>query len=181
MGIYVGWLRGVNVGGKNTVEMAALKRLMEKSGLREVVTYLNSGNVVFQADGMRPSAIREKLEKLIREKFGFPVVTLVLPLPELQKILDACPYAERSLVGDEKIYFTFLTGIPREDAVGKLKSCSDETDECTVAERVVYVLVRRGYVKTTYTNNFIEKTLGVGATTRNYDTVRKIVERGMRA
>jgi uncharacterized protein (DUF1697 family) len=88
---YVALLRGINVGGKNKVPMAVLTEVFEGVGHTEVRTYINSGNVVFDAPRMRVADLAEELEAAIETKFGFAVRVLVLRGSAVTKIADELP------------------------------------------------------------------------------------------
>jgi uncharacterized protein (DUF1697 family) len=75
---YVALLRGVNVGGKGTVDMAGLKSAFETAGMTQVATYINSGNVIFGTDILDRGRLTELLEGAIEERFGFRVDVLCL-------------------------------------------------------------------------------------------------------
>lgn len=89
---YVALLRGINVGGKNRVEMALLKQTFENAGLKDVSTYINSGNIIFsENNGLANATIVEKLEKAIEAVFGFYVKVLVRDSENIKKIANVLP------------------------------------------------------------------------------------------
>jgi uncharacterized protein (DUF1697 family) len=178
MKIYAAFLRAVNVGGRNIVPMSPLKDLLLKSGYQEVVTLLNSGNLVFRSDAGSPSTIGKNISGLIERKFRVDTPALVVDITKLKKVIDACPFDERALTDGQGIYVTFLNGAPTDSNLSALKSVRNGTDECMFSNQVVYVLAKNGYSNTVFNNNFIEKTLKVEATTRNTNTLKKIVEIG---
>jgi len=73
MQVYTSFLRGINVSGVRTVDMDELRRVFLDAGFEDVVTYINSGNVVFRSGRRKKKAILELLEKKILDKFGFEV------------------------------------------------------------------------------------------------------------
>jgi uncharacterized protein (DUF1697 family) len=89
MDTYIAFLRGVNVGGNNTVPMPQLKALFEQQGLTDVSTYINSGNVIFQADGPE-YVLKQKCEQMIMNRFGFAVTVMVISAAAL---VDAIAHA----------------------------------------------------------------------------------------
>ena len=88
---YVALLRGINVGGKNRVEMARLKDVVEGLGYTGVRTYINSGNVHFSTKLRSTRRIAALLEKAIERQFGFAVDVLVVAQEKLSKIVAAIP------------------------------------------------------------------------------------------
>ena len=88
--IYVALLRGINVGGNNTVSMATLKQTFEKLGYKNVTTYINSGNVIF--DAYHPQrTLEEEIEKELESTFGFPIRVVVKNFDEMKKIINYIP------------------------------------------------------------------------------------------
>ena len=88
--IYVALLRGINVGGNNTVSMAILKECFEKLGYKKVTTYINSGNVIFQAN-QQNRTLEKEIEKELEAKFGFPIRVVVRSFDEMQKLIKSIP------------------------------------------------------------------------------------------
>jgi len=88
---YVALLRGINVGGKNKVPMAVLKSVFEELGHGAVRTYINSGNVVFDAPRAPAVELANELEAAIDTEFGFSVRVLVLPGSTVTKIAAGLP------------------------------------------------------------------------------------------
>ncbi len=89
--VYVALLRGINVGGKNKVEMKRLKQTFERLGLRDVATYINSGNVIFSDDLRKPQDLSGTIEKAIEKDFGFAVEVLIRSKDDLSAIADTLP------------------------------------------------------------------------------------------
>jgi uncharacterized protein (DUF1697 family) len=87
---YIALLRGINVGGAHKVEMKKLRELFLSLGYTDVSTYINSGNVFFEATGKVP-LLRKKISDAIESTFGFPVPTLVKSRRDMQNIANAVP------------------------------------------------------------------------------------------
>ena len=88
---FIALLRGVNVGGKNTISMKALKELFEKNGFHEVLTYINSGNVIFSCEKTDLEALKALLEALILESFGLDIALMLISAEELRQALKNAP------------------------------------------------------------------------------------------
>lgn len=86
--VFVALLRGINVGGKNRVEMARLRESFEKLGFEDVRTYINSGNVIFRHDSA-PRA--EVLEEALRAEFGFELEVTLRDRANIAAVADALP------------------------------------------------------------------------------------------
>jgi uncharacterized protein (DUF1697 family) len=91
--IYLALLRGINVGGKNRVEMARLKKVFEGAGLDDVRTYINSGNVIFSSEPRPDDELAQLLERVIAEEFGFHVPVLLRDLDRMTAVEAALPDA----------------------------------------------------------------------------------------
>ena len=163
--------------GKKIVPMSELKRMSAGLRLTDVVTYLNSGNVIFRS-AKKPSDIERSLEIEIAKVFAFEVKVIVFSISQIGSILAGCPFDEGKLGKEEKIYITLLAKIPDRDSVSRMNGFTDQSDEWAISGRAVYLLVKKGYAKTLFNNSFIERTLSVVATTRNANTLRKISEIG---
>jgi uncharacterized protein (DUF1697 family) len=98
--IFVALLRGVNVGGNNKVEMKKLKTTFESSGFTNVVTYINSGNIIFEASSTENYVIADEIEKAIKRDFQLEIKVLIRNLPEMETIFRELP---ESWVKNEKM------------------------------------------------------------------------------
>lgn len=87
---YIALLRGINVGGKNKIEMPKLKTAFEKAGFNNVVTYINSGNILFDTD-IPESDTKNICEKTIKEHFNLDIPVCIISVSELQETLTHMP------------------------------------------------------------------------------------------
>lgn len=87
---YVALLRGINVGGKNLVPMAALKVCVEKQGLADVATYIQSGNVLFSSDAER-AGLEARIESALSKAFGYDASVVLRSEPQLRKVVRGAP------------------------------------------------------------------------------------------
>jgi uncharacterized protein (DUF1697 family) len=88
---YVALLRGINVGGKNLIGMAALKSCLEEHGFRDVATYIQSGNVVFRAGGSERAKLAPRIEAALAATFGGRLAVVVRSRVELKAIVESAP------------------------------------------------------------------------------------------
>src|SRR5690349_15072177 len=88
---YVAFLRAINVGGNSIVSMAAIKEAMESIGLKDVRTYINSGNVVFSSPASGAPKLAQSIEMAIEHRTGLAVKVVVLSRAALKKVVDAIP------------------------------------------------------------------------------------------
>lgn len=87
---YVALLRGINVGGKNKVPMAELRAAFEDDGFHDVGTYIQSGNVLFTTDAPKAD-LEDRIEALVEQRFGFPVVVVVRSHRQLRDVVTKAP------------------------------------------------------------------------------------------
>ncbi len=166
-------LRGINVGGKRKILMADLKSLCEKLQWDNVKTYIQSGNVIFNSDKFNV-ALEDELENSIAEKFGFDVPVIVRNAKEFQDLIEKNPFIKDSDI--TQLHVTFLKEKPTEENINNTKTYNYEPDKFQINEKEVFVYCMGKYHQSKLTNNFFEKKLKIGATTRNWKTVLKLQE-----
>lgn len=133
---YVAFLRGINVGGKNKIEMSKLKRCFEESGFYAVSTYLNSGNVAFSSDEENPRAI---IEKQILETFGFPISVFVIEKDTLHEIIKNAPTWWNS--GDKNRYDNLIFILSQDTPqmiCEEIGVPSQELEQIQIYENVIF-------------------------------------------
>ncbi|MCE5170827.1 DUF1697 domain-containing protein [Paenibacillus profundus] len=173
MNKYVALLRGINVSGQKIIKMDALKSIFEALAFQNVKTYIQSGNVIFEASVTEPELLAESIEKQLRVELGYEITVVVKTLSELEEVIQHNPFTENE-ASEGKLYVSFLSKEPVAEDLAALLSVQNGVDEIRALEREVYILCRQGYGKSQFSNNFIEKKLRVPATTRNWQTVNKL-------
>jgi len=176
MPTYISLLRGINVGGHNKVPMERLRKLWEALGFAQVETFIQSGNVTFQAAKASPAELSLKLEKRILAEFGFPVSMVTRTADELGQAIAGNPFVKESKAEPAKVHIAFLSQAPKAEAVKKLETLATKTEQVRHAGREVYLYYRDGMGKAKLTGTVIERVLGVRATARNWNTVTKLYE-----
>lgn len=88
---YIALLRGINISGKNKIAMSELKKGFTNIGYKEVITYLNSGNVVFESDIEDKNIIRNTIQLMLKDKFDFDIPTYVITSQELEELINHSP------------------------------------------------------------------------------------------
>lgn len=178
MPVYISLLRGINVGGQKIIPMVDLRNTFESIGFSNVKTHIQSGNVAFASRRKNLREMENDVKAAIKKRFGFDVGVTVLGLIDLEKIVSMNPFGKEKLKSGERIYLTVLSGRPYSERIVGLRRIKDGVDKIQVIDTTVYVLCRKGYTMSPFNNNAIEKTLQVGATTRNLETMEKLVEIG---
>jgi uncharacterized protein (DUF1697 family) len=168
-------LRGINVGGKNKVPMAELKAALESLGLEDVVTYIQSGNVVFTSSKGSAGAVAADVERRIGQAFGVDAAVLLRTPAQLKKIAAGNPFLKKG-VDRSKLHVVFLDGAPAKAKIAKLDPDRSPTDEFSVSGREVYLHLPEGAGRSKLTIDWFERGLGVRATARNWKTLEKLIE-----
>jgi uncharacterized protein (DUF1697 family) len=173
--IYVALLRGINVGGKNKIEMARLKTLFEGAGAKQVSTYINSGNVIFADPRRKPATITKVLEQAIESEFGLAIRLLLRDLAAMKQLVRAVP---RNWTNDSNMRCDVLFLWEEYDSKEILTSLRWKPE----IEDVVYVpgaliwRMDRVHVNRSGLGKVVGTDLYRGMTIRNVNTVRKITE-----
>jgi uncharacterized protein (DUF1697 family) len=172
--VFVALLRGINVAGNKPIKMARLQTIFEELGFEHVTIYLQSGNDIFRASKRRPENLSKTIEEKIHAVFGFSVTVFILSSEELGNTLDENPFTLEKGIDLAKLHVTFLSETPQAPALKKLLSAPAEPDDIQYRKNRIYLYCPNGYGRTKLTNNMIEKTLSVSATTRNWKTVNEL-------
>lgn len=177
MHTYISMLRGINVSGQKNIKMSDLKSLYELLGFQNVVTYIQSGNVIFNARVNNREDIKATIEEAIEEKYKFHVPVEIRSNLELKKIIKNCPFDSVDLKEHgTKVLVTFLSSMPQEVKVSNLQEYVVAPEKLVVRGKEVYLYCPNGYGKSKLSNTFIENKLGIMATTRNWKSVHKLYE-----
>jgi len=171
MARYVSILRGINVSGQKRVPMKELQAIYESLGYGDITTYIQSGNVAFEAVEKDPMVLKSAIEEAIKNHFGFDVPVLIRTRADLQKVLDENPFVKEKGIDVDKLHVTFLDETPQQSHIEKLMTYDYSPDRFVLSGREVFVYCPNGYGRTKINNGFFESKLKVGATTRNWKTV----------
>jgi len=167
-------LRGINVGGHRKIKMVDFKQLLLAHGFQNVRTYIQSGNIILEST-LKNAAVKEQIESLIIENYGFQVTAFVLKAKELARILKNNPFVGRR-VPIEKLYCTFLENQPNQAAKALLLEFNSKDQEFVFDGALLYFCYHIGYGKSKVTNPFVERKLKIQGTTRNWKTMTKLLE-----
>lgn len=166
-------LRSVNVAGHGRIAMNELRASFEELGYSDVVTYIQTGNVLFSAGSKSEAKVAADIEERLAEDFGESPAVMLRSVPELLRIGKASPYARRG-ADPSRHHVTFLGTAPTRAALATLELPPSGRDELVVDGKEVYVHTPDGYAETKFTGSFLERRLGVVSTTRNWNTVTKL-------
>ena len=172
---YIAFLRGVNVGGHRKIKMSDLKQVHESMGHWNVATYLQSGNVFFECSENDREKLIESTEKEYERKLGFHTDVIIRSGDELGSTVTGCPFPLTENREAKFLHVIWLSGIPDSGAIGDLMMY-EGPEEKQIAEDVLYVYYTEGSGRSKFTLSFIEKTLKVKGTARNWNTITKLLD-----
>jgi uncharacterized protein (DUF1697 family) len=170
--VYVVLLRGINVGGKAKIPMAALRDTCAAAGCEDVVTYIQSGNVVLKSK-LTADKLRAALEEAIAGEFGFNPAVMIRTARELAAVVDRNPYAG----ADEKtVHVGFLHAAPNAATKKCLAAMDCAPEELVLAGRDVYLHLPNGMGRAPLPVQMERCLRPTPITVRNWRTVTKLVE-----
>ncbi|MCX5611513.1 MULTISPECIES: DUF1697 domain-containing protein [unclassified Streptomyces] len=174
---YAALLRGINVGGSKKVPMAELRSVLEGLGHGDVQTYLQSGNAVFSSAKEDPKALARELEAAIEAHFGFRVACLVVDGAYLSAVAEACPFPAAELEG-KQLHATFFSEQPGPERFAALDQTAYLPEEYRLGDRVLYLYAPNGMGRSKLGEALAKPAVvkGIDVTTRNWNTVVKLVE-----
>lgn len=150
--------------------------MFEDMGFKKVKTYIQTGNVLFDASSSNAKTLTAKIEKDLQKQLGYQVTVVLRTIPEIETILANNPFKKAKLKDNERIYITLLAGIPTPAALAELGKIQSDVDTLMVQNSEVYILCRGGYGESVFSNNLVEKKLQLSATTRNLNTMVKVTQ-----
>ena len=171
MARFVALLRGINVSGQRQIAMAALRAGLLAAGLRDVQTYLQSGNVVFESDETDPEVVAAAIQARIAADFGHQVEVLVLPCAVMAQIASSNPFAADPAADERWFHATLLFRPASAAEFAELKLPAVPGELAVLSGRVVFLYMPTGYGRSKLVNGYFERALRTSATTRNWRTV----------
>ena len=169
---YAIFLRGVTPVGKNRVPMAELRAALAGAGLRDVRTYIQSGNVLAKS-ALGPAAIEALVHEVILKEIGADLAVVVRTHPQLKRILDANPFPPDAA---SRTYYTLFAAELAAPRIKDLLALDFAPDRVQIAGDTLYTLYATKHSDSKFNNNFYERKLKIAATTRNFNTLSRLLE-----
>jgi uncharacterized protein (DUF1697 family) len=170
---YVAFLRGVNVGGRS-IPMAEVRACFAELGFADVLTVLQSGNVVFTSDTADVAALRERIEAGLASRFDYPAKALVYPFDSLQAALDGNPFDTRG--GTCHTYVVFVDGGLAHELAYATEQLDDDVEAVEAGDGVVYWRVVKGStLESAFARNLTRARFRERHTSRNSNTLAKVL------
>ena len=175
---YIALLRGINISGKNKISMSELKKVLEENKYQNVVTYLNSGNVIFESNINDKEAIMQDIYNIVKDKFNLEIPIFIISALELEDILNNNPKwwgTDNKEIYDNLIFI--IPPIKYEDvynAIGEPKEDIEKIKEYNNSIFWSYNL--KNYKKSNWWNKTASTNIKDNITIRTANTMRKILE-----
>jgi uncharacterized protein (DUF1697 family) len=172
---FVALLRAINVGGRNGLPMKTLVEMFESLGCRNVRTYIQSGNVVFEASDTLHRRLPKAVTEAIQKQCGFSVPVVTRSEAELATVARAHAFAKRTK-DPKALHVAFLADVPGAERIALLDPKRSPPDEFKVIGREIHLLLPNGVGKSKLTNVYLDAKLGTVSTIRNLATIRTLHE-----
>ena len=174
MKTYIALFRGINVGGNNSLPMKELVAALEALGARGIRTYIQSGNAVLDSDEEDASRLCARISSAIQQRRGFAPQVLLLTREDLARAIQENPFPEAA--ADHKaLHAGFLTATPAAPDLAALEALRSASERFVLRGAVFYLHAPDGVGRSKLAAK-AEKLLGVPMTSRNWQTVCKVLE-----
>lgn len=176
MTVYIALLRGVNLARNNRMKMEDLRAVFESLKLRDVQTYIQSGNVVFRAPEQNTAKLATRIEAAIEKAFGFRPPVILRSRDEWREAIARNPYAGRAEIEPNRLLVHFLAAEAGEAAGAKARSLPAAPEELHVFQRELYIYYPNGMARPKLSMAAVKRALGVTGSGRNWNSVLKLLE-----
>ena len=173
---YVAFLRAINVAGQKLIKMQELARIFAAAGFKNVQTYIQSGNVIFDYKSTNSAALSKKIERTLQQALGYEVTIILRTLAELEALVKRNPFKKIKTGEEVMLGVVFFSHQTKPTPKLPLISIKENLELFEVKDGAAFVVSgRKQNGRSGSPNAFAEKELGVVGTTRNWNTVNKIV------
>ena len=171
-------LRGINVGGHKIIPMVKLKAIFESAGFKNVVTFIQSGNVLFDSTTSDTKTLRTKIEKMLTEALGYDVPTVVRSADEMKNVISKNPFMVEHVEKKTKYYVMFLEKKPTKSERQSVLAMQVKGMDFRFGTCELYCLLDPKFSgnDSPFSNVKLEKLLNQKGTTRNWATTTKLAE-----
>lgn len=171
-----GFLRGINVGGHHKMRMAELRNKLTEIGCENVRTLLNSGNVVFETKQTNIHDLESKIESHLSQSFNFPIPLILRTKIEIADLVFKNPFETIPFHKDLRLYVSFLKDEPKIELPLPWNSKDKSYQIIAISNRTICSILDLSATKTPKGMDELEKLFGKNITTRNWNTIVKIVD-----
>ncbi len=170
---YISFLRAINVGG-HVVKMAELQAIFGSAGLREVETFIASGNVIFTTKGVKPGSLERKIEKALFDTLGYTVDTFLRTADEIREVAECAPFTAGRIDSAGAFNVAFTRAPLTVEQQRLLAQFDSDLDSFATVGREIYWLCRAKQSESKFLSSKMERLLDLRVTWRNINTVRRL-------
>lgn len=167
---YVAFLRGINIGGRRVL-MDDLQKVFEALGFTDIKTLIASGNVAFTALEIDEKDLQQKIEKALEKFFGFTILVILRTMDEIDKLIKVEPFKRIEIEPGIRLQITFFSADMKST-----ESIKNHDFLITIIDNRTLASVVYPNGKTTNLMTTIDKTFGKYSTTRNWNTIQKLLK-----
>jgi uncharacterized protein (DUF1697 family) len=175
MKTFIALLRGINVGGNKSVPMAQLRELCAGLGWKNVQTYINSGNIVFSANG-KPAALETQLERAIEKHFGFEVPVIIRAATDWPAYVKTNPFLKACENESKAVMLCLSKTTPKSDALKGLRERAADGERLEHVGDALWIHFANGVARSKLSPALLDRMVGSSVTARNWFTVQKLHE-----
>jgi uncharacterized protein (DUF1697 family) len=170
MALHIALLRGINVSGRNMIPMAELRSLCEGIGWRNVRSYIQSGNLLFQSDGS-PGLLEAELEKGIEGRFGLSIPVIVREAAQWPAYVSGNPFPTESEGEPNLVMLALSKAPPLPDAAERLQERATSGERVVSVGDALWIHYGGGAARSKLSPALLDRLVGSPVTTRNWRTV----------
>lgn len=172
----IGFLRGINVGGRHKAPMEELRNKLKDVGCNNVKTLLNTGNFVFETKQASIQDLENKIEDYISESFGFSIPVIIRTREEILNLVDSNPFENIHLHKDIRCYVSFLKDPLKVKLDIPYFSIDKTVKIISIKDTLVLSVLDLWTTNSSKGMNNLEKLFGKNMTTRNWNTIKKVID-----
>lgn len=166
-------LRGVNVSGHHLIKMAELKEHLTSLEVENVMTYIQSGNIVLRTADVQ---IDRKIAQLIKDQYNYDIAVYSYPIEEWNEIIAKNPFPVGTKEEARKVCVIFFDDLIDRDKFKAMQLDTFLPEKCIPGSGHLYFYAANGLGKARLNYKMFEKEFGLKSTTRNWNTLNKLAE-----
>ncbi len=174
MATYIALLRGINMAGHKVIKMEDLRLCFESMRFKNVRTYIQSGNVVFESLEFGAHELAKKINKGLKKSFGHDVAIFLRTIEQFERIVNENPFQKIKVDSKSKPFVTFIGERLKPKPTLPIFSPKKDIEIISITNLELYSWGHEVKGQRGFPNSFIEKEFGVSATTRNWNTTTKL-------
>ena len=174
---YIALLRGINISGKNKISMTELKKEFKQLGYKEIITYLNSGNIIFNSNITNKDTIKNNIQLMIKSKFSLDIPIFIITSQELEELLNNNPNWWGK--NDKETYDNIIFIIPPttyNDVISVIGSPNEHEKIKEYNNNIFWSYSLKNYRKTNWWSKTASTSISKNITIRTANTMKKILE-----